>query len=148
MLKLTRLILLLPLLVLVGCGAQWRGFNDHPELAVQAQEEAAVHELDGSQRAHGHRDFPKPFAVVWPATVETLHARGIGVPKSARPKGERAIIDLDGLFVLVEERFPGRVCVLLRFRALEEEEGRAAALEMLDEIHGRLWASADSAWAS
>lgn len=136
--KFTRLLVCSPLLFLTACGAKWRSFHDDPPVAGEDFVEQGEHELAGPSRAHGHRDFPQPFAVVWPATVEVLHTRGIGVPKSARPKGERGIIDLDGLYVLVEERYKGRVCVLLRFRALEDEEGEAAAQSMLDEIQDRL----------
>lgn len=119
---------------LCACGAEWRNFDSDEELP----ESNEPHSFGSVERPHAHRDFPQPFAVVWPATVEALHTRGIGVPRSARPEGQRAVIDLDGLLVLVEARNKGRVCVLLRFRALEQAEGVTAAKALLDEIQGRL----------
>lgn len=96
------------------------------------------HGVQVAAETHGHRDFPRAFDLVWSATVEALHARGVPVPQSAEPHNEVGEIDLDSLYVRVAARAPGRVCVELRFRQLDDEKGRAQASALLDEIQSRL----------
>jgi hypothetical protein len=48
------------------------------------------------------------------------------------------MVELEGLWLQVVEREPGRTCVLLRFRELDPEAGRRAAKALLDEIQMRL----------
>ncbi len=123
------------LLVLCACNARWQSLDSAPQAASSA---ADLHDFNGEGRAQGHRDFPWEFDLVWAATVQTLHARGVGVPKSVKPAEKRAHLDLDALHVLVEQRAKGRVCVLVRFRALEETDGKLESQKFLDEIHARL----------
>jgi hypothetical protein len=122
------------LLLLSSCGARWQSM----ELSTVPAGQVEAHDFSGVGRAHGHRDFPDSFDTVWQVTVETLHARGIGVPRSAAPDGRTAHLDLKDLHILVEERFSGRVCVLVRFRELGEDRGVQQARGLLDEIMGRL----------
>jgi hypothetical protein len=129
-------LLLASTILLSACGAKFRAFPDEGEPSPKAVE--AGHSSAWAFRAHGHRDFPREFESVWAATVEALHSRGIAVPRSAQPSQHLGTIDLDALSVHVEERYAGRVCVLLRFRALEEGDGEVAARDLLNEIQGRL----------
>lgn len=122
------------LLLLPSCGARWQSM----ELATDPAGQGQRHDFSGAGRAHAHRDFPASFDAVWRATVQALHARGVGVPRSAAPDGKTAHLDLENLHLLVEERFTGRICVLVRFRELAEEPGVQEARRLLDEILDRL----------
>jgi hypothetical protein len=123
------------LLVLTSCNARWQSLDSIPPAATEAAE---LHDFRGTGRAQGHRDFPRDFDGVWQATIQTLHARGVGVPKSVQPEEQRVHMDLDALQLLVEQRAEGRVCVLIRFRELDEENGVQESLKFLDEVHARL----------
>lgn len=117
-----------------ACGARLRSFDD-----VESTPNATLeHGAQVAAETHGHRDFPRGFDEVWSATVEALHVRGVPVPQSATPRNEVGEIDLDSLFVRVAARMPGRVCVELHFRQLDDEAGQAQASALLDEIQARL----------
>jgi|GEM_PF-3588698 len=123
-------------LALLGasCGARFQALDPldpttEPELE---------HGLRFTDRTHGHRDYPRAFDAVWDATVEGLHAGGIPVPASARPEGSPGRIEVERVLVEVDERRPGRTCVRVRFRGLDEESGRREARVLLDAIQRRL----------
>jgi hypothetical protein len=133
----------LSLLLCASCGGQWHSVNDIDPGALPSAQE--VHASDASlaeewtpEELHGHRDFPATFARVWDATVQSVHAAGIGVPLSAREATVEGRIDVDELLVEVEERAPGRVCVFARFRGVSRTVGEDRAEGLLDEIARRL----------
>jgi hypothetical protein len=130
--------LLVSLILFASCGARWQVLDPHDPYAEV--------NLEPSQRqareTHGHRDFARLFTPVWAATVQALHADGVAVPESAREAARHSrtevMVELEGLWLQVVEREPGRTCVLLRFRELDPEAGRRAAKALLDEIQMRL----------
>ncbi|MFT7669562.1 MAG: hypothetical protein ACI8X5_002267 [Planctomycetota bacterium] len=121
-----RFFLLALALSLSACGAQWEMLSSHEEDARFAE------------GTDGHRDFPRGFEEVWPATIAGLHASGIAVPQSVVPAENSVTIDLDSLWVFVTEESSGRTCVMLRFNGMSEQDGRDQAASVLDRIQQRL----------
>lgn len=131
---LTRFTLLWLGLAASSCGARFQALDPHESTSNPELD----HGLRFTRETHGHRDFPRPFEVVWDATVEGLHAGGIAVPASAVPEDQDGVIDVERVWVRVTERADGRTCVMVRFADLEEGPGRRDATVLLDEVQRRL----------
>jgi hypothetical protein len=119
----------------VSCGARWQSAADAQAAALAAPPAAHPRPPEDLQ---GHRDFPATFERVWDATVQSIHAAGIGVPLEARDAQGEGRIDVDELLVEVEERAVGRTCVFVRFRGVSRAVGERRAKDLLDEVARRL----------
>jgi hypothetical protein len=135
--------LLIALLALgcASCGARWRSAAEAhaaQDAAPSADDAPSVSHARTSEELHGHRDFPATFERVWDATVQSIHAAGVGVPLAAREASAEGRIDVDELLVEVEEPSLGRTCVFVRFRGVSRSVGERRAKDLLDEVARRL----------
>ncbi len=137
-----RLACLPAILMLTACGAEFRSVRDLDRHALDTRDHGVASSVAAVPAAaevlHGHRDFPATFERVWDATVQAVHAAGIGVPLSARDAQGEGRIDLDELLIEVEQPKPGRVCVFVRFRGVSRSTGEERARALLGEIARRL----------